>query len=322
MHHEPSHAIAPQPHDPEDDPKAYRQCLSLFATGVNVLTTRSGDHVAGLTANSFASVSLSPPLVLWSIGKTSRNYDAFVSAERFVVNFLAFEQIDVSQLFAGKSEDKFAGVDWVPGIGGVPVLSNTAGFLECATVDTHEAGDHAILIGRVENYVQTGREPLLFHRGRYCAAMEHPQVRASQGARPDSGEQDATMPLGRSLIKAYRRVSRVMDEPRRQIGLQFNQGPLLGALVAAPGSLLETVLPALGMSNQAASDALSGLMGSGLVSADAQGRLHATLEGRETYRRFSEKIAAAETRLLGDVPPSEIAILRRLLALLSNYDQT
>ena len=150
------------------DAASFRAALGMFATGVTIVTARAADgSLVGLTANSFNSVSLSPPLVLWSLGRASYSAQAFLAATHFAVNVLSAGQIALSRHFAHPSEDKFAGVATREGMGGLPLLADAAAVFECSTEAIHPGGDHAILVGRVERYAYSEREPLVFSRGRY-----------------------------------------------------------------------------------------------------------------------------------------------------------
>src|SRR5579871_1846260 len=153
--------------DPSEDPKAFRRCLAQFSTGVTVMTTQADGGPAGVTANSFSSLSMEPPLVLWSIGRTSRSFASFTTSKHFNVNILATDQIEMSQVFASRTEDKFAGIDWHPGVLGSPVLPGVLAYLECETVTTLEGGDHVILVGRVRRYSRYAGKALLYSQGRY-----------------------------------------------------------------------------------------------------------------------------------------------------------
>lgn len=154
--------------DSEFDIQAYKNALSCFATGVAIATTldASGNRV-GMTVSSFNSVSLDPPLVLWSIANTSRGHDVFVHARYFGVNVLAVHQKDISTQFSQKSEDKFAGLVCRDGIGGVPMLPEYAACFECETEHVYEGGDHKIIVGRVVHFEDHKSDPLIFYRGQY-----------------------------------------------------------------------------------------------------------------------------------------------------------
>jgi flavin reductase (DIM6/NTAB) family NADH-FMN oxidoreductase RutF len=157
------------------DPALFRRALGRFPTGVAVITTSThGGRRLGLTANSFTSVSLEPPLVSWSLRRRSRLFDAFRRGGHFAVNVLATAQADLAARFAGQTEDRFAGLDVQPGLGEVPLLAGCVAYFECATAGCHLEGDHAILIGRVERF-STGahdERPLVFCEGAYMSPAE------------------------------------------------------------------------------------------------------------------------------------------------------
>lgn len=151
-----------------------RDVLGTFVTGVTVVTTRDGDGVAhGVTANSFSSVSLDPPLVLWSQALTSKSYPAFRDSDHFTVNILADDQIAISNHFAKSREDKFSSIAHSEGIGGSPVLEGAAAHLECVKVAAYPSGDHVVYIGRVERIGHSARRGLAFSGGKYMVAYSH-----------------------------------------------------------------------------------------------------------------------------------------------------
>lgn len=153
------------------DPLELRRTLGAFATGVTIVTTWDSQRGAvGLTVNSFASVSLDPPLVLWSLSRNSPSLGVFESAEHFTINVLGAEQRALSDRFARSLPDKFAGVRWRAGAGGAPVLDGCVASFECRTHQRVDGGDHVIFIGRVERFSRGGGEPLLFVGGRYHRA--------------------------------------------------------------------------------------------------------------------------------------------------------
>lgn len=150
----------------------FRRAMSRFATGVTVVTVRAGERLHGMTVNSFASVSLDPPLVLWCAEKGARTLRLIEESGVYAVSILAEDQQDLSQRFATRSsegEDRFAGVAWSPGPAtGCPLLTGALATLECRMVHEYEAGDHRILIARVEamEIAPTG-QPLLYFGSRY-----------------------------------------------------------------------------------------------------------------------------------------------------------
>ena len=151
------------------DPMRFRGALGLFATGVTVVTAHHPSvGLIGITANSFNSVSLNPPLVLFSVANTARSLRAFLEAPGFAVNVLRKDQKGLSGRFARQGEDKWSGVPYVPGRFGAPILPDTMAAFDCVHYAQYEGGDHLIIVGRVvamEHDVQG--EPLLYFGGRY-----------------------------------------------------------------------------------------------------------------------------------------------------------
>ena len=171
----PAPAAPPLP-DPLSDPlpadplsvASLRAALGRFATGVTIITCRGADGApVGLTANSFTSLSLAPPLVLWSLRQASSSLAAFEAAEHFAINVLAETQVDLSRRFAAATTDKFAEGVWADGHGGAPVLSGCAAVFECRIETRQVAGDHVLFIGRVLRLADLAVAPLLFQGGHY-----------------------------------------------------------------------------------------------------------------------------------------------------------
>ena len=163
-------AVAPQraSHDPRD----FRGALGCFPTGVCLVTTLGPDgKPEGLTINSFSSVSLDPPMVLWSLARSASSAPVFRDAEYFAVNVLASGHAALSSHFAKPNPDKFAAFPerFLKGIQGIPLLQGAAATFECHSRHRYYGGDHIILIGNVERYAWSDAPPLLFHRGRYAA---------------------------------------------------------------------------------------------------------------------------------------------------------
>lgn len=151
------------------DQRHYRDCLSRFATGVTVMTCRPETGAAtGITVNSFASVSLEPRLILWSIARHSRSSEAFLDAKGFAVNVLARDQEALSAHFAQTERPEFTDLDCRTSALGNPLLDGCLAWLECTRRELYEGGDHYVLIGEVDRY-QLGREapPLVYYRSAY-----------------------------------------------------------------------------------------------------------------------------------------------------------
>src|SRR5580704_17720954 len=174
MNDAPKHPIDPDPanelasdHSPID-PRDFRNALGSYATGVTIITVAGADGKPyGLTCNSFASVSLNPPLVLWSLVLYSSSLNAFQNASHFAVNVLGVSQQALDNKFAKSSDDKFVGVEWTPVLGKAPLLAGSVANFQCRSVNRYYGGDHVIFLGAVEAYSYNRDEPLLFARGGY-----------------------------------------------------------------------------------------------------------------------------------------------------------
>lgn len=164
---------------PDFDTLHFRRALSQFATGVTVITTRAGPGsppsapFVGITASSFNSVSLDPPLVLWSLAQAAASLPAFRAGSHYAINVLAADQKPLAERFALKGADRWAGVSFTEGMGGAPLLAGASATFECYNRSRYEEGDHVIFVGEVERCSwRAGASPLLFHGGRYFT--EHP----------------------------------------------------------------------------------------------------------------------------------------------------
>lgn len=197
--------------NPAEDGRLFRRCLGLFGTGVAIITTRHDGQNAGATVNSVASVSLDPPLVLWSIARTSRSFDIFQKAEGFVINILSRDQVELSKHFASSSTDKFAGLATTPGWNGIPTLDGALAHIECLAEASHDGGDHVIKIGRAVHVRAYEGDPLIFVQGRYAVAADHPSVRARPEVPKDVGEANGSSGAN-SLISLIFRVHHLLSE--------------------------------------------------------------------------------------------------------------
>lgn len=150
------------------DTQDLRRAFGRFATGVTVVTTCTAQgRRLGVTANSFNTVSLDPPIVLWSLSGQSPSLPSFRGAGRFVVNVLTLEQLDLAQRFARAAPDKFAGISSRAGLGGLPILDDCAASIECRIVGDQTVGDHVLFLGQVERYAHAHSPPLLFCNGQF-----------------------------------------------------------------------------------------------------------------------------------------------------------
>ena len=173
-------------HDPVSGPpppfteRHFRDALAQFATGVTVICTQSADgRPVGFTANSFNSVSLAPPLIVWSLVNTGSNLGAFRSAQRYTVNVLAHDQAEIARRFSLPHADRFAGVAHRSGTAGVPLIDGCIAWFECRHHAIHAAGDHVLFIGEVDACGRRSGQGLVFHHGRF--ATTHPLAATQPG---------------------------------------------------------------------------------------------------------------------------------------------
>lgn len=167
------------------DPQAFRTALGTFTTGVTIITSRGEDGEAvGITANSFNSVSLNPPMVLWSLAKRARSLPIFTQAKHWNVHVLSTEQEELSGRFARQGEDKFAGIELDNGISNAPLLQDCTARFQCRTAFQYEGGDHVIFVGEVLAFDHSERAPLAFQSGQYALATRKPRDELRLGSTP------------------------------------------------------------------------------------------------------------------------------------------
>lgn len=164
-----SSASLPLPFTPEE----FRAALGQFTTGVTIVTARDPQgQLIGLTANSFNSVSLTPPLVLWSLSRQSTSMPGFQRASQYAINVLAADQRVLAERFARKGIDRFEGTPWRAGLTGAPLIEGAVATFECRHHGCHDAGDHVIFVGQVEHcHRRVGVAPLVYHGGRFFTEL-------------------------------------------------------------------------------------------------------------------------------------------------------
>lgn len=289
--------------------RQFRQALGSFATGVTIVTTSDGKPI-GVTANSFNSVSLDPPLVLWSLARSSASMEAFRTSGHFAVHILGAHQEGLSGRFARSGSDKFDGIDWRSGVAGSPVLSDYSALFECRTVECYDGGDHVIFVGQVENFDRRDAAPLLFHAGRYAEARTRaPDEDVSAEPKDGRFTQDFLMYL---LSRAHFQSTSATRALWLELGLTETDMLVLSAL-SMKGPLdrksLHADLAHTGLSPDDRS--LEGLLERGLVVED-QG-LHLGEEGQSAFIRILALSKAVENELVKSLGSQSAAELKRLL---------
>ncbi|WP_454727216.1 MULTISPECIES: flavin reductase [Cupriavidus] len=205
------------------DARELRGVLGNFVTGVTVVTTRDATGKPhGVTANSFSSVSLDPPLILWSQSLSSNSYPAFRESDHFVVNILADDQVAVSNHFAKSGHDKFDAVEYEDGHHGVPVLPGSAAYLECTKMATYPGGDHVVYLGKIERFLNARRRPLAFGAGKYMVASSH---ELAPSVLPLGTSTPAKLDLTRRVIAGLPALAEDLGHHTLCLAVWGNRGP-------------------------------------------------------------------------------------------------
>ncbi|MEQ6291574.1 p-hydroxyphenylacetate 3-hydroxylase reductase component [Vogesella sp. GCM10023246] len=269
------------------DPRVFRRALGNFATGVTIVTaaTPSGAKV-GVTANSFNSVSLDPPLVLWSIDKRSGSYAVFEEATHFAINILAADQIELSNQFARPKDDKFAGIAYDSGAGGAPLFADCAARFQCEKYQQVDGGDHWIMIGKVVAFDDLGRSPLVYHQGTYSMVLPHARMqKREEGAAPSSTFQGRLSNNIYYLLTQAVRSYQANYQPRQlSTGLRTSEARMLMVLESDADMDMAGLLREVAMPVREIEQAEEILRRKGLVS-----------NGDHGYRLTEAGVAQAET---------------------------
>lgn len=292
------------------DAKALRAALGSFATGVTIVTTCHNGRNVGLTANSFNSVSLDPPLVLWSLAKKSSNIDAFTNTGAFAVHILSAEQEDLSNRFATSGIDKFADLDFEVGEANVPLLRECAARFECQIAYRYDGGDHVIFVGEVLNLDHSAKEPLLFHQGKY----------ARKTGTDQRGAEETRRDLNYLIARCYFRMTDEVRVEAQKSGISQIDHYALSVLLQSGPSTLEAVNSILSSSGSIwLSQNQKSLLDRGLIKHTDDGLIELTKAGRETMIELFALAKATEVQALGGFEDHELDTLRTLLSkLLAN----
>jgi flavin reductase (DIM6/NTAB) family NADH-FMN oxidoreductase RutF/DNA-binding MarR family transcriptional regulator len=334
----PSRAAGLSAQPPDFSPRDFRATLGMFATGVTIVTARNdqGEPV-GLTASSFNSVSLDPPLVLWSLGKAAGSMAVFTNGRHYAINVLAADQQALAERFATRGVDRWAGVGFTDGAGGAPLLDGCVATFECFNRSQYTEGDHVIFVGEVERCARRpDASPLLFHGGRFYT--EHPL----QGTSADASAPQAPdgrfvgSYLGYLLGQASHAVYRDFEDAIAAQGLTHIAWRVLAVLHdAALAPAAAELLGGLPL-GQLAHDVLAKqptvtklvqrMADDGLVElrtdpADQRRTLvAATANGQRIAAALIAQARAQETTLLSRWSPSEAETLKRHLQKLVNEE--
>lgn len=307
--------------DPKEDSRGFRNALGQYGTGVAVVTALHDGTPMGMTVNSFAAVSLDPPLVLWSVRSSSARAEAYLGAERFAVNVLSTDQMDVSAAFAsgGPDPEAFARLGWTAGVDGAPLVDGSVARFECRLHAVHEGGDHRVIVGEVERFSFSEGEPLIFVQGGYAAPKPFSEDIDSGGPndRVDpADEAGETLSFAQLLTAASNRLSRGFDEHRTRFGLSVATGRVLQRLSRGPRSVEELASSAF-LGTRAVEDALSQLVEAGLV-AGSGAAYRLTETGCSLRRQVAASAEQFSNGALAGLSDADVDAARRVLGALAS----
>jgi len=296
------------------DAAGFRKALGSFATGVTIITSRDGAGAPiGLTVNSFNSVSLNPPLVLWSLAETSNSLSIFRAATHWAVHVLATDQEALSGRFARRGEDKFADVEVEAGVGDVPPLRGCSARFQCRTAFQYQGGDHVIFVGEVLAFDRAETAPLVFHAGRYA----HATRRQASDSAPRNAWLEGSFNegflgylLGRGHLQFFARVRPLLAEEK----LSDEEFYLLSTLTLKQRLERDDIEKGLqGVSDESRSAALDALHARGLVRVSADGACQLTPTGSACALRVISAAKAVESQIIDQFGAGEAAALKSLL---------
>lgn len=295
------------------DARDFRRALSQFPTGVTVITAldKQGEPV-GVTASSFNSVSMDPPLILWSIDKGAYSLETFQETEFFAVNVLNRDQVETSNRFASRGEDKFSGIDYSAGQGGAPVLADYAAQFECKTWAVYEGGDHLILVGEVVGYrYNDAQSPLVFARGSYAVSATHPQM-AQSSTSAEAGEfvGDYLLYL---LRETYNRYSQELyPKLQQECGVTPEEWRILALLADNEQMQISDLAPVV-MQPEGALIETAGFMADKNLLTQVGDSLALTAEGSVLAANLLNIAKVHEANMLAKLPEDQAALLKESL---------
>lgn len=295
------------------DSRHFRNALGAFATGVTVVTTRDVDGGdIGLTASSFNSVSLEPPLILWSLARNAASLPAFMACEYFAVHVLSVAQQELSDRFSRKGADKFASIPAQRGPAGIPLLADCTARFICKMTYRYEGGDHIILVGEVIEFEHSGQAPLLFHSGKYGRVLPKLASPNTPDADDDISEYLGLL-LGRAALQLYQPAKKSWLE----LGLTESGYFVLMALASAEPRPQSSVAELIGLGGFSLTEqVLAPLAAQGLLEiadTDAEPALKLTAAGLDMVIQLAAQARSAEELAMVDMDLEDRLLFKRLL---------
>lgn len=300
------------------DPQSFRAALGTFTTGVTIITARAQDgELIGITANSFNSVSLDPPLVLWSLAKSARSLPVFSRTTHWNVHVLSAEQEALSGRFARQGEEKFAGLELDDGISKAPLLKGCTARFQCRTAFTYDGGDHLILVGEVLAYDRSELPPLVFQSGQYALAARKPREGVQLGAAPAPDCSYTEDLLGYLLGRAHYQILYALRQLLDTQALDERSFFVLSVLSIRDRLTLDQLNAFIAYTGMLASrESMAGLEAQNLVATEyenGQERYVLTADGREASLRQIALAKAVEEDMAARLGEGDAMALKLLL---------
>lgn len=297
------------------DTKAFRTALGTFTTGVTIITTTAADGTpVGITANSFNSVSLDPPLVLWSLAKTANSLPVFSESKFWNVHVLSVGQEGLSGRFASRGEDKFSGLALDDGLTNAPLLPDCTARFQCRTAFMHDGGDHIIFIGEVLKFDQSILPPLVFQSGQYALAARKPreEVRLTQAEPPPECSYTEDL-LGYLLGRAHFQMINRLQGLLEQQHLEQAQFFILSVLCIRDRLTLDEINDYIAYTGYTVDQADMNVLITGGHVVVEQNRYRLTADGREASLHQIAQAKAIEEELVEALGPGDAMALKLLL---------
>ncbi len=300
----------------------FRSALSSFATGVTIITARDlNDEPIGMTASSFNSVSMEPPLILWSIAKSALSSSSFTHATFFAVHVLASDQTEISNKFAIKGEDKFSKIIWHEDQNRVPIINDVSSRFDCKTHDIHDGGDHWIIVGKVINLENSSKHGLVFSEGSYAITSTiKPEQHSNTDA--DTGTSLIDELLIYQLARASRQVGSLFHKTVDEADLTIPEWRILASLYGKASRNLVDLCARTFVDPSAILDVLSQMSDDNLCVLSGQGSdmiITGTDSGMKRVAHLFKAARNQENDILRNMSEQErLSLIKNLKNVISN----
>lgn len=294
------------------DARELRNCFGKFATGITVITSVSRQGIKiGLTVNSFSSLSIDPPMILWSLDNRSLNLEELIEASHFAVNVLASDQMEISNNFASRAENKFEDIDTIDGKNGMPLLKDTVAFLECKNVHQYPGGDHTIFVGEVEDFAISNKKPLLYANGQYGLAARHPSNHFPEPADSETPQDDDFIVL--LLLRSYWEISDPFHRELLDEGIPVSHARILVHISQTPSMTAPEVAKSTRIDMAAVSMSLNWLRDNDQIIIDDDLCITLSNKGQEFLKSVKCRAQRFEDEVLDGYTEEDIDMLKSML---------